>query len=196
MEKGTGNISICILGGIGVFLAVAFFVWNDNQWVKDLIEIVGILISLIGVLIAIYQVNQVAEISEATNQAVKENRQEIKNFLSFSDMGHLAEKIKNAQNYIRKEDFPPSILLIQTIKDDLVIAVTDFESQITSLNIDLREIIKNISIDLRNLVDQNIFLKKDLPPRIELNLSEIHHHLEIARESVIKIETYLKQTKI
>ncbi|MDE6702694.1 MAG: hypothetical protein K2K00_03350 [Muribaculaceae bacterium] len=192
----TSKNYISIFSILALILIVAFAIgkWNNIQWLSELVELCGILISLAGVVIAIVQVSQVAEITAATNKAVKENRREIKNFLSFSDMAHLTEQIKNAQNYIRTNDYHPAIVLIQTIKDNLIKATPEFNNLISS--IDIPEIITNISIDIRNLVEHNIYVKQDSPRQNELNPAEIHEHLEIAREAVVKIESQLKQNKI
>ena len=183
---------------LGFILIVAFAIgkWNNIQWLSELVELCGILISLAGVVIAIVQVSQVAEITVATNQAVQDNRKEIKNYLSFSEMGHLTEQIKNAQNHIRSYDYHPAIILIQTIKDNLIKANSEFNSLIKALGIDIHEIITNISIDIGNLVEHNIYVKQESPRQNELNPAEIHDHLEIAREAVVNIESQLKQKKI
>lgn len=188
-------IIFCLLGCLLIVL-FAIGKWWDIQWLTEIVELAGILISLTGVVIAIVQVSQVAEITVATNKAVQENRQEIKNYLSFSEMGHLTEKIKNAQNHIRSYDYHPAIILIQTIKDNLIQANSDFSSLIDSLGIDMHDIITNIYIDIRNLVEHNIFVKQQSPRQNELNPAEIHDHLEIAREAIVNIESQLKQKKI
>lgn len=183
-----------------VLLCLALSVWKDHAWIKDAIALAGSLASLAGVCIALIQIDQtnrdvdtVARIAEETQKAVEDNRYEIKRFLSFADMGHLIEIIKNAQTNIRKTDYQAAVILIQEIKDSLLRVEAEFADDLTKMNISAERNISDLSMDLGSLAD---FIMKDPSSTSSIDPKVIHKHLEEVREIIIKVETSIKQDKI
>lgn len=167
----------------------------------DVINLVCGIASLCGVFLALIQIQQandqissVSEIAEATKKAVLDNKREIRGFLSFAEMGHLIEIIKNTQNYIRKKDYSSAVILMQEIKDDLLRADSQFSELLKMLDIDMSAHIKRINIDINSLV--TTVLQTQNMKGTTLKPMDIHANLEDAREIVIKIEQNLKQEKV
>ena len=207
MESKTNyNRNLYWIFGLTIGVIVVWFIlykifWDKIDLMGEIINLVCGIASLCGVFLALIQIQQakvqissVSEIAEATNKAVLDNKREIREFLSFAEMGHLIEIIKNTQNYIRKKDYSSAVILMQEIKDDLLRADSQFSDLLKLLNIDMTDHIKKISIDIDSLVSNILQVQnmKDstLKPMI------IHANLEDAREIVIKIEQNLKQEKV
>lgn len=188
-------------------LAVLFIlsetVWSGFLWINRAIGLLGTVVSFAGVVLALVQIQQtnkqivtVSATAEATQKAVVENRNEIKRFLSFSDMGHLIEIIKNTQNYIRKNDYGTAVLLMQEIKDDMLRADTEFKDLLKEKDIDIIVLVKTINVDIKSLVDDMMQSKNNGERISTLKPHEIHSNLENAREIIIQIESIIKTQKI
>lgn len=203
--KNLSPTTIWIVFWIVAIVFIGLFVCDrynspDSSWILGLIGMMGSIISLLGIVLAILQIKQaneqiekVSTIARATEEAVSKNRDEIRQFLSFSDVAHLSEVIKHAQNYILKKDYQSAVIKMQDIKDNLVRLNYEFEKLIDHEKISMTEIIKNLNIDIKS-----IFAHIELSDKTKSSLAtlEVHTHLEAARETVISIESSLKKQKL
>lgn len=198
---------ICI--GLFVLTVVAFIIirsrFPEKQWLISLIGAIGSIASLCGVIIALFQIQQsnrqiqnVETVSIAIAQAVAQNREEIRNILMFSDIGHLCERIITAQNHILKNEIQIALLLMKNIKDDM-----------TKLHFHLRDIflkkesslethIQKINSDINTLAKYIIKTDLTLSAQQEspYDSSKIHKNLEEARNAINQIEGIIKSSKL
>lgn len=189
-----------------VFFCLSISIWSEKDWIGTAVGILGSLASLAGMILALMQIDQTkiqleetktASLStqilaEKTNAAVMENKREIQRFLSFSDMGHLIEIIKNTQNDIRNSNYHSAVILMQQIKDNLLRIKNDFSIVLQKHGIDPQNNIGDISIDIGSLA-QDIMKNPEVESTIDRN--EIHKHLEDIRAIVITVENSIKQEK-
>ena len=185
-------------------------IWKGYVWINDLIGLTGVLLSLGGVVMALVQIHQTDEqirlsakeidnISKETEKiqlAVKQNRDEIKDFLSISEIAHLVESIRNAQVHVRQEAYSNAVLLLQMIKDNLLRTYSQFELLILDLGINMPDIIKRLNIDIESMTKYGLSNKTDTDKVSSIRPEYIHKHLESACEAAIRIESSLKQKKI
>lgn len=211
MNKNTYTTAFIAISVVmtGVFI-MSETIWEGYQWINKLIGLVGVLLSLGGVVMALIQIEQtdiqiklsakeIDSISKETERiqiAVKQNRDEIKDFLSISEVAHLVESIRNAQVHVRQEAYSNAVLLLQMIKDNLLRTNSQFDSIILQLEIDMPDIIKKLSIDIESLTKHGILKKAGRDNTSSIRPDTIHKHLELACEAVIKIESTLKQKRI
>lgn len=159
METKTNyNRNLYWIFGLTIGVIIVWFIlyklfWDNIDLMGDIINLVCGIASLCGVFLALIQIQQakvqissVSEIAEATKKAVLDNKRDIREFLSFAEMGHLIEIIKNTQNYIRKKDYSSAVILMQEIKDDLLRADSQFSNLLKILDIDMTAHIKRIKL--------------------------------------------------
>lgn len=172
------------------------------DWIVNLLGILGSIASFSGVLIAIAQTRQsnrqiekVATTAEATAQAVKNSREEIRDFMTITDIAQIGERIKAAQNHIVSKEFIQAYTTIQSTrgdllrihemqKEDLAEAELGLESHITTLNVDMQSLSEHIN------TMQKPNRRSSMKPEV------IHTHLADIEEVIIKIEMHFKNRKV
>lgn len=172
------------------------------DWIVNLLSILGSIASFSGVLIAIaqtrqsnLQIEQVATTAEATAQAVKNSREEIRDFMTITDIAQIGERIKAAQNHIVSKEFIQAYTTIQSTrgdllrihemqKEDLAEAELGLESHITTLNVDMQSLSEHIN------TMQKPNRRSSMKPEV------IHTHLADIEEVIIKIEMHFKNRKV
>lgn len=193
-------LAFILLGGI--LWASGKWWWTGHEWLGEAISVIGSLASLGGVGLALLQINQanrqiqqVATVAKATKEAVDQNRSDIRNFLSFSDIAHLIEAMKNTQHHVLSQDYRAAVILLQDVKDNLLRVNDEFGSFITENGIDLIGYIRTLNIDIASLVNHITEIEpKGRKTTIQPNA--IHQNIEQAREIIIKIETSLRKKKL
>lgn len=195
---------VCTL--IIVLFILNITIWENKNWIGAAIGILGSMASLVGMILALMQIDQTKtqieetktaslstqRLAEKTNKAVLENKKEIQRFLSFSDMGHLIEIIKNTQNDIRNSNYQSAVILMQQIKDSLLRVKNDFASVLQSNSIDTQTHIRDISMDIGSLA-KDIMKDSETPSTIDRD--QMHEHLENIRTIIITVENSIKQEK-
>ena len=190
-----------------VLFCLSITIWKDENWIGTVVGILGSAASLAGMILALMQIDQAKlqieetkttsiktkELAEQTNTAVLENKREIQRFLSFSDMGHLIEIIKNTQNDIRNRNYHSAVILMQQIKDSLLRVKNDFSEVLQKHSINPQVNISDISIDIGSLA-RDIMKNPDIESTIDRN--KIHEHLEDIRTIIITVENSIKQEKL
>lgn len=205
--QSRNNLYWLIPSVIALIMVAAFILYEvfykTKGWINESIGLFGSIASLAGVFFALYQIKQaniqikkVSQISEATQKAVENNRTEIRKFLSFSNMGHLIEIIKNTQNYVLSQDYKSAVILMQGIKDDMLRVNSELKEMISGNETKMQEMITKINLDIQSLVSHSMQIKEQQNKKMTLKPHVIHQNLEEAREFIIKIESGLKQDKI
>lgn len=164
----------------------------DSTILNNIISFISISATLLGLYLTYKQSKSAAEISIETQKAVEENKTEIKRLISLSDMSHLVEKIKNAQNYILSTDYQSAVILLKDVKDEMTRAHQDYKEALKKQNTDLAPIIQDLSIDIGSLAARIISIKKGNGEVDTLQPQKIHEHLESARDIIIRIESIIK----
>lgn len=181
-------------------------IWTNQIWIGTALGIIGSMASLVGMILALMQIDQTKiqieetkaaslstqKLAQETNKAVLENKKEIQRFLSFSDMGHLIEIIKNTQNDIRNRNYQSAVILMQQIKDSLLRVKNDFANVLKTYSIDPQTHIKDISMDIGSLAKD---IMKDNEAESTIDRVQMHDHLENIRTIIITVENSIKQEK-
>lgn len=197
---------------IGLTLPCIFFLylvfWNDNQhnWIIDALGIFGTFLSFAGVILALYQIAQanrqlknMITITEATEKAVKDNRDEIRTLISYADVAHLCEIIQNVEDHLCLNQIQLVLHQSRHIKTELIRIESQLSEEMDERKNKLNEIILTMGIDIQSMADHLInrkTTKKSTENDISLNLHLIHKNFEKARDEVVKIENELKNKKI
>ncbi|MDE6523341.1 MAG: hypothetical protein K2L17_11020 [Muribaculaceae bacterium] len=207
-------VAIITFFGIAILMIGIFWYGrNQNPPIDDIDKYIGLagsLLSLGGVLMALVQIKQadeqiklsatqiqtVAQTTEKIKEAVAENKQEIRDFLSMSEVAHLVESIRYAQLHVRQKAYSNAALLLQMIKDDMIRANHQYSDVIASLKLDVPDTITKLNLDIETLTMNGLYKAKDIGSKHTLKPEIIHQNLEAAREIFIEIETSLKQKKI
>ena len=209
MNKKQAITGFCSISAIMLLLFILseVFKWDT---VGNTISLIGVLLSLGGVMMALVQIRQadiqiqtastdiqtVAETTAKIEKAVEENKQEIRDFLSMSEVAHLVESIRYAQLHVRQKAYSNAALLLQMIKDDMIRANHQYSDVIASLKLDVPATITKLNLDIETLTMNGLYKAKDIEDKHPLRPEIIHKNLEAAREIFIEIETALKQKKI
>lgn len=184
-----------------LLLILAEIFWKEENWIIDAISLLCGIASLAGVALALIQIqktdDQIKAISETTekiNKAVDDNREELRDFLSFAELRHLVGLIQTTQTFLRNNDFSSAVFLMQEIKDQMIRAGDQFEELRKKDKIPIPKAIKNLTIDIESL--SNHMMKLQRKESSTIILEGIHANLEISRGIIIKIENKLKQKKL
>lgn len=118
-----------ILIVVGVLLSGGVVVASikEVRWLVDLLTFLGIVVSFCGLMVTLGQVDSVKKTANKTKDAVLDNRKEIRKFLAFSDVGHLVEKVKHTQIYIRENKFEIANIYLKEIKDCMIRGRNEWE---------------------------------------------------------------------
>lgn len=181
-------LSVCVIIAVNV-------IWDKDSLAVKILEYVFGLASLTGVGLSLFQINQanarisrVGTVAEQIGKAVEDNREEIKNLISVTDAAHLIEVIKNAQSQIRKEDYHPAVILIQTIKDELLRHEASVESNEDKSC--LLSHVRDLNIAITSLA--NLQIANSHGNQVTIDSAMIHNQLENTRETIVKVEQHYK----
>lgn len=211
MSKTAAIVTFLVIALI--LIGIFWYGRNQNPPITDIYNYIGLagsLLSLGGVLMALVQIRQaddqiklsaskiqtVAQTTQKIQTAVEENKQEIRDFLSMSEVAHLVESIRYAQLHVRQKAYSNAALLLQMIKDDMIRANHQYSDVISSLKLEVPATITKLNLDIETLTMNGLYKAKDIETKHTLKPEIIHHNLEVAREIFIEIETSLKQKKI
>ena len=205
-----GLTFLILVMSIGIALYHLF--WSNHEWIIDTVGAFGVSVSCLGVILALIQIKQaklqielaqrkidsVDAIAKATKTAVDSNKEEIRKLLSFADMAHLEEVVKNAQDNLHSKQYSRVIDLVKNIHRELIRVQSLFPDIPTKVDVNLQELIKNHGVDIHSLSDHIIKTtsrgkendKGTLKPEI------IFDNLELTRVAVIKIEMELRKDKV
>lgn len=193
-------------------IALYYLLWADHKWIIDILGAIGVSVSCLGVILALIQIKQanlqielaqekidsVDAITKATKNAVDSSKEEIRKLLSFADMAHLEEVVKNAQDNLHSKQYSRVIDLVKNIHRELIRIQSLFPDIPPKVNVNLQELIKNHGVDIHSLSD-HIF-KTDLKGKGNekgtLKPNIIFDNLELTRVAVIKIEMELRKDKV
>ena len=166
--------------GIAILMIGIFWYGrNQNPPIPDINNFIGLagsLLSLGGVLMALVQIRQadeqiqlsaaqihtVAQTTERIQKAVEENKQEIRDFLSMSEIAHLVESIRYAQLHVRQKAYSNAALLLQMIKDDMIRANYQYSDLIASLNLEVPATITKLNLDIESLTMNGLYKAKEI----------------------------------
>ncbi|MDE7347569.1 MAG: hypothetical protein K2N48_12635 [Muribaculaceae bacterium] len=162
-----GFLSLSI---IGLFIAACFK--ECNNWIGNLIGVVGGLASTFGIYLTLCQLIQTKEnvtivtaISKATKSATEATRKAIKKSLSVSQVAKYCEQIKRIQEHYENNDLKIVIVLIYELQE----AIIDLRKYLNSYQIEYNEnaVAKhiqkmgmNISV-IKDALERNTEYKRD-----------------------------------
>lgn len=175
---------VIILTLVGFFIA-ALTVWAKNTWVKDLLNFIGSIASLIGILIALIQnintqkeVDLVKEISRSTRAAVEETRNSVKKSLNAVQVTKYCEKTKLIQELLSNEEFKTVLHLSRDLKEAIV------ELRAYLLELQQQEMETVLTTHILNLGKNISYLQSGLkgdPKKIKVgNMQENYEQLHTA----------------
>lgn len=184
-----------------IILILGEIYWPTKTWIFNAISLICGLSSLAGVILALIQIQQadtqIKTLSNNTaeiNKAVMAYRKEVKEFLSYAELGKLRGLIQTTQDCIRNNDYGSSVFLLQNIKDDLYSVDNQFEDWLRKENVIMSKTISKVTSDIDTLSTHIIKMRRNEESTIILE--HIHSHLEQARGIIIRIENKLKKKKL
>lgn len=182
---------------------LSWTIWEEYPWIRDGLSLMGSLASLFGVILALVQIDQAniqirntKSVLEETRIAVDRNRDEIRQFLSFSNLGHLIETIKHAQENIRTEEYSSAVIMLQDIKDNLRRVDKEVVQATDNPDFEISKIIKEIGVDISSLTSHIVRIRKSSNYISTIEPTVIHEHLETARDIIISLESAIKNIKL
>lgn len=201
---------------IGSLLAVlliltltVYSVWGDDNkygWVPNALSVLGTLVSLSGLILALYQIAQanlklknMRSITDATKTAVDENRSEIRNLLSYSDVVRISDKLQIVQEHLSKNQIPLALHITREIKDGVIGLKSRVERNFPESTDSLDKIIRDLGVDIQTLNDHLIDKKRRSSKEEQkstLNCKAICKNMESAREEIIIIENKFRNNQI
>lgn len=183
---------LIILALVGCFIA-ALTAWKEDTWVKDVLNFVGSIASLIGILIALIQnintqkeVDLVKEISESTKAAVEETRNSVKKSLNVIQVTKYCEKTNLIQELLGNKEFKTVIHLSRDLQEAIV------ELQTYLLESEEKEMIDQLSTHIMTLGKNIGYLQrgiKDDPEKIKvMNMLE---NYELLHTTLVQLKSNL-----
>lgn len=191
-----------------IFLILAEVFWNDNNWIFNTISLACGLASLAGVVLALIQIGQaeqqikqsekeiqvLSNNTDAINTAVMENRKQIRDFISLSEISHLIGMIQTAQLSIRTSDYGSTLFLLQQIIDNLNRINDQFNELLKEHKKGMTKTIRNVNDDIESLTSHLFKIQRKEPS--SLIPEKIHSNLESSREIIVFVENSLRKEKI
>lgn len=160
-----------------------------KDWLNIILAIIGILVSVIGLLIAIRQICRMRETSEAVQLEVKANQKRIRQTLDSNEIGRAVKNLEQAIEYVSRDEYSHALTRMMDvngmIENDAVICkflskelLFEYEVHKSRFN----ESFKIVSSDVK--YPSNIDRRK-----IQSSLIEIHRTL-VKVENLIKASVY------
>lgn len=190
---------LLVLGFLFIAGYVVYLCYDETQkTLGDIIGISGLIISYLGVGVAVYQIHQaneqikiVSNVTKATETAVKKNSKEILKFQSSVNTSALIGKIRDTQMFLSNNEFATTYILIEDIRQMLNHLHRTCSDKIKEDEELLKDTIKKLGTDSVSLLEA-IESKRHRKP-VSLKLTLIQKHLEIVSNIILKVEAI--QTK-
>lgn len=158
---------------------------DAKDWLNVILAIVGILVSGIGLIIAIRQIRMMRKTAEAVQIEVKEFQKKIRQTLDSNDIGRTIKNLEQAIEYVSRDEYSHALTRMMDVKsmieNDAVICKflpNELHNEYDYHKRRFKESFKIVSSDV--LYPGNIDRRM-----IQSSLVEIH-------ETLIKVENMLK----
>jgi len=93
------------IGGIAISAILALKLAREGKSLSDIVSTVGSVASFFGLIIALLQIKSVKEITETTQRAIAETREQLIVNISISELAKAIKLIEQIQTYLRYNEF-------------------------------------------------------------------------------------------
>jgi len=158
---------------------------KDRSFI-NILSIIGFLLSILGVLIAYFQILSIKEITIETQKQINENIRLNNNFLMLSDLSRKAAMVDEIQGYLKDGKIEMCILRMKDLKIILnSLRNQDYYNSLVSKK-EFRDVFQNFNIDLDN------FHKHQINNKNKINKEIIIRNLEGLSTLFLGVEAKLK----
>lgn len=162
---------------------------DAKDWLNIILAIIGILVSGVGLIIAIRQICRMRETSEAVQIEVKESQKRIRQTLDSNEIGRAVKNLEQAIEYVSRNEYSHALTRMMDVKsmveNDALICKflsKDLHSEYNLHKRRFRESFKIVSSDVQypTSIDRRM---------IQSSLVDIHDTL-VKVENLIKTSVY------
>lgn len=177
-----------------VLLLICIYVYRCHNEYEPYITLIASVSSIIGVLISIIEVLNVRKTTEAVSQSLEETKNEINDFLSFSDMNEMTRLIDEVEAYVNDDHLESAWLKMKELKANLDKQTDYIRKAYKEYDYPKRLGAQKIHLtwDIKNIFD-NISDKSQSTP---LDKSVVIEHLDKTKECLHEMSGTLKSNKI
>ncbi|MEO5909703.1 MAG: hypothetical protein ABIP95_02390 [Pelobium sp.] len=177
------KVLLSALASVFLFIIIYFVLPKGDRIIINFITIIGVILSLLGILIAYFQILSVKNVAIETQNRIKENIIQNNKILTLSDLSRKAAMIDEILGYLRNDKIDLCILRMK----DLKILINNLKNQEQYYSLvskkQFREIFENFNIDLYNFQTCHLENKKKMDMAVVIknfeNLSTLFLDLEI-----------------
>jgi len=151
MRLSKNKKSIAFFTFLGFITLIALFFWKldtKERSLSNAFTIFGTYLSLIGILISISQIQDVASINESTKQAIDDSIHRLNQLVVIADLSKAIKIIEEIQQFIQQHNYPIALIRMKDLKTILIQAkhnqdvLTNFNTTLFEINVN--ELIKDI----------------------------------------------------
>lgn len=190
MRLSQNKKSITIITFVGFISLLALYFWKLDAIERNLsnaFTIFGTYLSLIGILISISQIQDVASINESTKQAIDESIHRLNQLVVVADLSKAIKIIEEIQQFIQQQNYPIALIRMKDLKS-ILIQAKHHENELLNINTTLFEINVNELIkDIFRLEDYILGVRNR-----NFNISKISKNLGALSTILTIVETKLK----
>jgi hypothetical protein len=151
MRLSKNKKSIAFFTFLGFIALIALFFWKldiKERSLSNAFTIFGTYLSLIGILISISQIQDVASINESTKKAIDDSIHRLNQLVVIADLSKAIKIIEEVQQFIQQHNYPIALIRMKDLKTILIQAkhnedvLTNFNTTLFEINVN--ELIKDI----------------------------------------------------
>lgn len=177
-------IGLYILGLI--LMSALFYLKVTDKNLLNYFSFSGTYTSVFGIIIAYAQIISVRETAEKTEIEVRNSNKKIMNILQVSDLAKAIKLVQEIQNYLYSEKIEIAILRLKDLKSILILIKHNSELEKLSNKKAYRDSLNDVGINLNNLSQLHLGVKKGV------SIDKIISDLEIIENLLGEFEGHLK----
>lgn len=170
-------------------MGINLCILEPKDWLNVVLAIIGILVSGVGLYIAICQIMRMRTTSEAVHQEVKKSQKQIRQTLDSNEIGRAVTNLKQAIEFVSRDEYEHALTKMMDVKsmieNEEIIQTFLSPSNMTEFNYHkyrFNESFKTVATDIQypQSIDRRM---------VQSSLIDIHNYL-LQIENKIKAAVY------
>ncbi len=126
---------------------------NYSKSVDSIISIVGSIASVVGIVVAIWQIHSLKNKTEAVSLALKKAREDMSNLTIFAEVNKHSQFINEIEQYVRSDRHSEALITYKDLKEKLTVLAgyIQMKDEYVEQHRELRKLMDNSGGDIKTL---------------------------------------------